>query len=72
MEKAANAVIASNKLKRAGGSEAVRVVVRCRPLSSKEVRIVVWNLLDSVPCVCVCVCVCVLVACHIVKTIVSL
>ena len=57
MEKAANAVIASNKLKRAGGSEAVRVVVRCRPLSSKEVRIAVWNLLDSVPCVCVCVCV---------------
>ena len=38
MEAAATAVLAATKLKRAGGSEAVRVVVRCRPLSSKEVR----------------------------------
>lgn len=39
MEAAALAVAAAQKMKRAGGSEAVRVVVRCRPLSSKEVRI---------------------------------
>lgn len=37
MESAALAVAAAQKMKRAGGSEAVRVVVRCRPLSSKEV-----------------------------------
>ena len=41
MEAAALAVAAAQKMKRAGGSEAVRVVVRCRPLSSKEVRIVI-------------------------------
>ena len=38
MDAAVKAVVATTKMKRAGGSEAVRVVVRCRPLSSKEVR----------------------------------